>query len=102
VLVGKPGKLRGKLVLLAIRRDDRHRETVLETSRDDALDAADMVDIGDDLLAGFANAIATERHVAGRHVDDLAGMFGAVLQHEAAVDFDTHALKAPPFDARRR
>jgi hypothetical protein len=29
-------------------------------------------------------------------------MFGAILQHEAAVDFDTHALKAPSFDARRR
>jgi hypothetical protein len=29
-------------------------------------------------------------------------MFGAVFEHETAVDLDANALKASPFDARRR
>jgi hypothetical protein len=29
-------------------------------------------------------------------------MFGTILEHEAAVDLDANALKASPFDARRR
>jgi hypothetical protein len=37
VLVGKPRQLRGKLVLLALRSDDRHRKAAFETAREHAL-----------------------------------------------------------------
>ncbi len=54
------------------------------------------------LLAGLADAVGAQGHVARRHVDDLAGMFRAVFEHEAAVHFDANALKVAPFCAGRR
>ena len=102
VLVGEPGELRGKLVLLAIGRDDRHREAVVERARDDAFDAADMIDIGDDLFARLADPVGAEGDIARRHVGDLARMLGAVFQHEAAIDFHADALKIPPLRPGRR
>ena len=73
-----------------------------ERARDDAFDAADMIDIGDDLFARLADAVGAEGDVAGRHVDHLAGMLGAVFQHEAAIDLHADALKIPPFRPGRR
>ena len=52
VAVGEPGELGGELVALARRRRDRHGKAVLEQARDLAFEPAEMVDIGDDALAG--------------------------------------------------
>ena len=65
VLVGEPGQLRGELVLLALRGDDRHGEAVFEGACDDAFDAADMIDIGNDLFARLTDAVGAEGDVAG-------------------------------------
>jgi hypothetical protein len=90
------------MILLAVGGDDRHCEPVLQTPRDDAFDAPDMIDIGNDLFAGLAYTVGAQRHVARRHVHYLAGMLRPVFKHETAVDLDAHTLKASPFDARRR
>ena len=66
-------------------------------ARDLAFEAAEMVDIGDDAFADVAAHRRDQRHAAGRHVDDLAGIFAAVRQHVAAEQVDAHALVAPAF-----
>ena len=97
VLVGEPGELGCEFVALALRGNDRHGEAIRQGAGDDAFDAADMVDIGNDLLARHAGAFRAEGDVAGGHVDDLAGMLGAVLEHESAINLNANALKVPPF-----
>ena len=58
-----------------------------------------MIDL---LNARLADAIGAERDVTRRHVYDLASVLGPVLQHEATVDLDPHALKVAPFSSGRR
>ena len=94
VLVGEPGQLCRDLFFLPIRRDHRHRETVFEAARQDTFEPADMVEIGDNPLAGLADAVAADGDVAGRDIDDLTRMLGAVFEHESAIDFYRDALKA--------
>src|SRR5690606_28470231 len=91
--VGEPGELRGKLVALAVRGDDRHGEAIVERARDYAFDAANMVQIGHHALAGLAGALGAEGDASGRHVDDAARMLGAVLEHEAPIDPDADTLE---------
>ena len=52
--VGEPGELGGELVALARGRRDGHGEAVVELAGDQALEPADMVDIGDHALADAA------------------------------------------------
>ena len=49
--VGEPGQLRGKLLALVLRRVDLEGEAALELAHDRALDAADVVEVGDHALA---------------------------------------------------
>jgi len=60
VAVGKPGQLGGKLVALAGRGANGHRKAVVNDAGDPALDAADMVEIGDHAVADIADAGSQE------------------------------------------
>ena len=73
---------------------DRHDNT-------HALDAADMIDVGNDALADLAAHRRHQRGTAGRHVDDLARILIAVGQHEASKHVDFHTLKPPPLWLRQ-
>ena len=59
-----------------------------------AFDAADMVEIGDDLFADDAGDRRDHHGVAGRHFEHLAGEFAPVGQHVAAEHRNLHALEA--------
>src|SRR3984957_10327142 len=62
VAIGEPGELGSKLVALSLGGCDRHRKTVLKMARDVALKAAQVVDIGDDALAGLGADRHHHRH----------------------------------------
>jgi hypothetical protein len=94
VAVGEPGELGGELVALARRRRNRHGEAVLEDPCNVAFEPSQMVDIGNDALAGSAGNGGDQRYAARRHVNDLAGKFAAVGQHIAAEQVHAHALVA--------
>ena len=99
--IGEPGQLGGELVALARRRRDRHREAVLKDARDVAFEPAQMIDVGDDALAGLAGDRRDQCHAAGRHVHHLTGEFAPIRQHIAAEQIDAHALKAAALLAER-
>ena len=63
------------------RAVDRHGEAAFEYAHDLAVDAADMIDIGDHALAETAGDRRHQRRAARRHVDGLAGIFAPVLEH---------------------
>lgn len=84
VLVGQPGELRRHLVALAVGGGDVHHEATFDMGDDDTLDAADIVDIGDDAFADIARHWRNDHRVAGRHRQHLAGEFPAVGKHVAA------------------
>ncbi len=103
MLVRQPGQLRGELVLLAIRGDDRHRETVVEGAGKHAFDPADYdrytaitFSPGSPTLcrSGTQRSPATCR--------PLSGVLGLVLKHEARVNLHADALKVPPLSTGRR
>ena len=98
--VGEPGQRIGQLVALALRGADRHDEAMLDLLEDHALDAADVVDIGDDALADLAAERADEGGVAGRDFEQLAGAFALVGEHAAAEQAELNALEAPPVEIR--
>ena len=50
VAIGKPGQLRGKLLALVLRGLDLEGEAAVERAHHQALDAADMIEIGDHAL----------------------------------------------------
>ena len=54
--------------------------------------------IGSGKYAGLADAVGSQSHVAGRHVNHLAGVLRSVFQHESSVDLDTNPLEAASFD----
>ena len=59
--------------------------------------SAQMVDIGNDPIAGLSANRRNHGHAAGRHVYNLAGKFAPVGEHVAAQQIDLHALEAATF-----
>src|ERR1700722_19004591 len=94
VAIGEPGELGSKLVALSLGGCDRHRKTALELARDVAFEAAQVIDIGDDALAGLGARRRHHRHTARRHINDLAWEFAPVRQHVAAEQIDIDPLEA--------
>src|SRR5690606_5879383 len=78
VLVRQPRKLGRHLVALAAGGDDLHGEAALDQFGDGALDAAEVVEIGDDLLADSAGDGGDDLGVTGRHLQHLAGKFATI------------------------
>jgi hypothetical protein len=74
---------------------DRHRKAVVDDAGDLALDAADMVEIGDHAVADIADAGRQQGEAAGRHIDDLARKLAPVRQHIAAEQVHLDPLEAP-------
>jgi hypothetical protein len=99
--VGEPGELRRELVAFARRRRNAHGEAVLKDARDVAFEAAKMIDVGNDALAGSAGDWCDQRHATRRHIDKLAGEFTPVHQHVAPGEVDAHALLVAAFLAQR-
>src|SRR3954454_4683026 len=64
VAVGEPGQLCRELVALSRCRTDRHGEAIVDDAGDLALDAADMVEIGDHAVADIADAGGQQRQPA--------------------------------------
>ena len=60
---------------------------------DGALDAADMIEIGDDLFAGAAGDGRDDHGVARRHLEHLARKLPPVGEHVAAENRNLHALE---------
>ena len=94
VAVEQEGELSGEFFALVLRGDQLHGEAaaVFHDADDFAFDAADMVEVGDDALAqsqfdGRFDGCATDRDVV-----ELAGIFLAVLAHEAAEQGHCDAL----------
>ena len=98
VPVGEPGQRVRQLVALALRSADRHDEAVLDLLQDHALDAADVVDIGDYPLADLAEKGLTKDGVAGRNLEQLAGAFAPVGEHATAEQAELNALETPPVE----
>ncbi len=94
ILVGQPCELRRHLVALARRGNEGHLEPAIDQRGDRAFDAAEIVEIDDDLFASAAGDRRDHAGAAGRHLDDLAGELSAVGQHVAAKDRDADALIA--------
>ncbi|GCC47519.1 hypothetical protein chiPu_0031470, partial [Chiloscyllium punctatum] len=88
--------LGGELVALARGGADRHGKAVVDDAGDAALDAADMVEIGDHAIADIADTGRQQREAARRHVDNLAGKLAPVGQHVAAEQVHLDALEAAP------
>jgi hypothetical protein len=100
--LASPGELRRKLVALALRGGDGHREAARENPRDQPFEAADVIDIGDHTLADAAGGGRDQGEPARRHVDDLAREFPAILEHVAAEEIDLYALVPAIFAGQRR
>jgi hypothetical protein len=62
------------------------------------LEAADMLEIGDDARADLALDRRQKKGAAGRDVDGLARVFVTVGEHVAPEQRDANALMPPPLD----
>ena len=92
----KPGKGQAfTRVKYRLIKDGRTQEVTMKST--DSLDAADVVDVGDDPLSDLAGYRSDQGRATGRHVLHLAGILIAVGQHEAAEHVDLDALEPPTF-----
>ncbi len=99
--IGQPSELIGEFLALERRQFHLDREAAVEMTRHRSLDAADLVEIGDDSLADLAARFGLEGDAAGRDVDRRAGEFLPVLAHELAGQAHFDALMAPSFVTSR-
>lgn len=73
---------------------DAHGKSAFDRPGHDALDAPDMVEIGDDPLAFLALHGSEQGHTSCGHLGHLAGVLLPVLAHEASEQHDGHAPEA--------
>ncbi|MGA2494473.1 MAG: hypothetical protein ABSF67_16265 [Roseiarcus sp.] len=69
VMLDEPGDPSSKLFDFARRRGDLERETTLKLARDLALHTAELVDIGDDVIANLPLIAAFDGYAARRQID---------------------------------
>ena len=100
IMVGKPIERGGEAVALSQGGGDRHGEAVLGRPNNGAFDASDVIDIGDDMLAGEAGDRGGERCAVGRNVDGPAGEFAPALQHVASGERQAMATVSPAIIVR--
>ena len=82
--IDEPGQLSGQFVLLALRRDNGHREATFKPANDRTLDLPDMFEIDDDARPDFADDGGDQSYAAGAYINRLTRKFASILKHIAA------------------
>ena len=84
VLAGPSGETRGKAILALAGMGKDDAETALDRLAAQSLDAADLIDIGDNLGIPVGHRAGRKTCAIHRQLTDLARIFAHIGQHEAA------------------
>ena len=96
--IGEPRELIRKPVALGRREARLDREAAGKNARDRAFDPPDLIQIGDDSLAGRDGRFRAEGDAAGGHVERDAVEFLPVGAHETSGQADLDPLVAAALD----